>query len=469
MGKKSYGTKKSSGKHYEKPCLINLLRYPFPWYRTASIREGQNLRYALMLAPREKEKRRNNSRRQNGEDVRNIGYRFVGHPTKEQQKILICFIGSCRFLWNHMLSDKIEHYRIIGEYLDNTPADYKDIPELSWLNDCDSLALANVQLRLEGAFSDFTDGKTKFPKYKKKHLSKQSYTTNISGKGATNLRLEGNMLKLPKIDDPIELVLHRKPKPGGILKNCTVTLEPNGTWYFSLNFEYPEEEYLSDTVLEFMETGDVSMLRHTGLDMSMPYLYVDPEGRHPSYVINDVIVEYRKAYRALENRIAREQRKLSHMKRGSANYIRQQKKIAALHAKAKHQRRDFLHQISARLTKAYDVISLEDLDMAAMKRSLNLGKSASDNGWGMFVNMLVYKATREGHVIMFVSKWFPSSKTCSECGYVHRELKLSDRTYVCPVCGHTIDRDEQAAGNIDMEGLRLFVEACTPVEDKKAA
>lgn len=122
----------------------------------------------------------------------------------------------------------------------------------------------------------------------------------------------------------------------------------------------------------------------------------------------------------------------------------------------KHQRSDRLHKLSCMLTDTYDLITFEDLDMAAMKKSMHFGKSASDNGWGMFVDMLLYKAARKGKLVLFVSKWFPSSKTCHACGHVHKELQLSDRTYECPVCGHVMDRDEQAAKNIDEEGLRIY-------------
>lgn len=102
------------------------------------------------------------------------------------------------------------------------------------------------------------------------------------------------------------------------------------------------------------------------------------------------------------------------------------------------------------------MIAIEDLDMAAMKQSLKFGKSVSDNGWGMFVNMLTYKAERKGKILIKVDKWFPSSKTCCHCGHLHKELKMSDRTYICPRCGHVMDRDEQAAINILIEAKHML-------------
>lgn len=106
-------------------------------------------------------------------------------------------------------------------------------------------------------------------------------------------------------------------------------------------------------------------------------------------------------------------------------------------------------------TDTYDLIAIEDLDMSAMKQALRFGKAVSDNGWGMFVSMLTYKAERKGKLLVKVDRWFPSSKTCIACGHIHKELKLSDRTYLCPVCGHAMDRDKQAARNILNEAKRM--------------
>ena len=192
--------------------------------------------------------------------------------------------------------------------------------------------------------------------------------------------------------------------------------------------------------------------------MNITNLFVDSDGCLPAYIVNDVVVSFRKCYRALEKRIAREQRKLSRMVKDSNNYKKQCKRIAKLHAKAKHQRNDFLHQIAVRLALAYDVISIEDLDMSAMKQALKFGKSVSDNGWGTFVTILEQKCLEYGCLLVKVSKWFPSSKTCCHCGHVHEDLKLNDRTYICPKCGHVMDRDYQAAVNIDREGLRILID-----------
>lgn len=243
-------------------------------------------------------------------------------------------------------------------------------------------------------------------------------------------------LKLPKHKNLIKLIVHRPIRPSGKLKSVTVTLEPDGKTYYSILMEYPKQ-----IVTKTKPTNCI------GLDMSLPKLYVDSNGKSPDFL---------KPYRKMEAKIAQEQRKLSRKKPGSKRYEKQCVKVAKLHAKAKHQRRDILHKISCALTDEYGLIAIVDLDMAAMKQSLKFGKSVSDNGWGMFNDMLEYKAERKGKTVVKIDKWFPSSKTCIACGHIHKELQLSDRTYICPKCGHMMERDVQAAQNILDEALRML-------------
>lgn len=368
------------------------------------------------------------------QNVTNKAYRFRIEPDAEQKVLLAKTFGCCRYLWNRMLSDKQEYYKETGLMLDVTPAKYKQDPECSWLSEVDCYALQNVQLNLNQAYKTFFAGEAGFPKFKKKNVSKNSYTTNLSH---GNISLDGNLLKLPKFKKPIKTIVHRTVKVDGKLKSVTVTQEPNGNYYASLLYEYPKEEI----------THSIDKSKAVGLDMSMKELYVSSDGEFGNYP---------RFYRQTEKRIAREQRKLSHMQQNSKNYEKQRKKIAKLHAKTKRQRSDFLHKASHSLVNQYDIICVEDLNMRAMSQSLNLGKSVCDNGWGMFTTMLDYKLKEKGGKLIKIDKWFPSSKTCSACGCKNDELALKDRIFVCPVCGNTADRDLQAAYNILTEGLRVY-------------
>ena len=399
-------------------------------------------------------KKRSSSKRADDGSTFFIAYRFAGSPSKDQAHTLSCFAGAARFLWNRYVSDLRD-----GKEGIDTPASYKKIPGLEWLREADSLALANVQLDFEKAVHDFKTGAKGAPKFKKKRLHVDSYTTNMVN-GNISLDEEGCLLTLPKIKGAVKVACHRKVADGGKLKSVTATHEPDGKWYFSILFEYPLPEHsgYSEGILSFIRTGDASFVRHVGLDMSLPSLFVSSDGTRPEYDLNGVTVKFEKHYRKLEGRISKEQRRLSRMKKDSSNYTKQCVRVAKLHAKARHARKDFLAQLAVRLARKYDIISIEDLDIRAIKRALRFGKSISDNGWGMFVTMLEQKCMEEGHVLIRTDKWFPSSKTCCACGHVHKELELSDRTYACPVCGNVMDRDEQAGVNIDREGLRLFLE-----------
>lgn len=372
-----------------------------------------------------------------------VAYRFYGVPSERDAVQEDKTFGCCRYLWNRMLGDHNTLYAEIGYVLNNTPADYKDLDECLFLNEVDSLALANTTLNLDAAFERFFKKTGGYPRFKAKKRAKRSYTTNAiygshKGRPTCNIQLNtsNGLLKLPKHRDPVRLKLHRPIKPGGKLKSVTITQEPDGKRYYSILMEYPKPQAATQPVIQ----------NGIGLDYSMPNLYVDSNGASPVFS---------KPYRTMEPKLSRAQKKLSRKKPGSKRYEKQRMKVAKLYAKSKHQRKDVLHKLSCTLTDTYDLIAIEDLDMSAMKQALRFGKAVSDNGWGMFVSMLTYKAERKGKLLVKVDRWFPSSKTCIACGHIHKELKLSDRTYLCPVCGHAMDRDKQAARNILNEAKRM--------------
>ena len=335
-----------------------------------------------------------------------------------------------------MLSDRKDAYEKTGETLYVTPAEYKKREESKWLSEIDALALCNVQMNLNKAYSRFFDKISDFPKFKKKGY-RNSYTTNYVN---NNIKLDGDRLTLPKIPGQVKIVAHRKIEDGGKIKSVTITREPNDKYYASILFEFP--------LKQIKPSDDIN--KSVGLDMKLRGLYVSSnkeEADYPCY------------YRKNETRLAWEQRKLSRKKKDSNNYEKQRKKVAKVSAKTKHQRNDFLHKKSSSLANTYDYVFIEDLDMHKIVSSVgyeNHGKSAYDIGWGTFTSMLAYKMVDRGAHLIKVSKWFPSSKTCCECGHVYHELKKSDRTYVCPHCGNVMDRDYQAAINIKTEGLRMI-------------
>ena len=362
---------------------------------------------------------------------RNKAFKFRLYPNKEQQVLLAKTFGCVRFVYNRMLADKINHYEGTGQALQTTPAQYKKA--FPWLKEVDSLALCNAQLHLQAAYKNFFQNeKTGFPKFKSKHRGSNSYTTNLVN---GNITLADGFLKLPKLSK-IKIKQHRQIPQGYQLKSVTVSRMPSGNYFASLLYEYN---------MEITAKVPTDVL---GLDFSMGQLYVDSNGGNPSYP---------QPYRRAQEQLAKEQRKLSRRKKGGANYRRQKRKVARLHEHIANQRKDFLHKQSRQIANAWDMVCVEDLNMRGMSQALNFGKSVSDNGWGMFVQMLEYKLEEQGKHFVKIDRWLPSSKACSSCGAVKDALPLSIRTYRCD-CGYICDRDLNAALNIEQMGQHLCAE-----------
>ena len=391
-------------------------------------------------------------------EKRNKGYKFRIYPSNDQQILLAKTFGCVRFIFNKMLSDKISYYEETGGDLYCYPSQYKN--EFPWLREVDSLALVGAQNGLKAAYNNFfRDPKIGFPKFKSKHHSRQSYTTNLVN---GNIALDSGKLKPPKLGW-VKVRQHREIPEGYRLKSVTVSRTSSGKYFASILYEY-------DAGIEQVEPNDL-----IGLDFSMSELYVDDSGYMP---------EYPKPYRTAQEKLAREQRKLSRRSKGGRNREKQRIKVARLHEHIANQRKDFLHKRSREITNvqlrctptltsfatlsvfplqlklrkkgnSYDAVCIEDLNMKAMSQALNFGKSVSDNGWGIFTSMLAYKLSDMGKHLVKIDKWFPSSKMCSHCGAVKDELHLSERTFSCE-CGFTLDRDRNAAINIRNEGRRLL-------------
>lgn len=362
----------------------------------------------------------------------NIAIKCRLYPNRDQRILFAKTFGCCRKVYNLMLSDKIDYYREYQKPLMTTPAQYKaDYP---FLREVDSLALANEQLHLQTAYGNFfRDNRIGFPKFKSKKKDGDSYTTNVVG---NNIIVTSRSIRLPKAG-MVKAKVHRQPPEGAKLKSVTVSLDSAGAYYASLLYE-----------VEMDITPVSSISSHIGLDYKSDGLYVDSNG-----VCADMPHFYRKA----QKRLGKAQRKLSRKMPGSNNYEKQKKKLAKMSKHVANQRKDYLHKLSAEITNQYDLVSVESLNMKAMSQSMRLGKATMDNGYGMFCDMLAYKQRRKGHFFVRIGNSYPSSQLC-QCGYQNPITKdLSIRTVTCPICGRQYDRDENAAINIDKEGLRIYL------------
>jgi len=368
--------------------------------------------------------------------VKNRAYKFRLYPNAEQRIYFAKAFGCVRFLYNQMLANRIEIYKEYGHDKEllkqHKPRTYSDFKrDYEWLYEVDNYALANAQINLQTAYQNFfRDKSVGFPKFKSKKSRHNSYTTNC---WQDNIRFDGGKIKLPKIGY-VKLVLHRQIPDGHKLKSCTISLSPSGKYYISILTEYECEQ----------PTPSLDKSKALGLDYSSPHFYVDSQGTE---------ADYPQFYRKAEEKLAREQRKLSKMVKGSANYKKQKRKVARAHEYIANQRKDWIHKKSRELSDQWDYICVEDINLRGMAGALSLGKSTNDNGFGLFRNILAYKMADRGKQFIKISKWFPSSKACHECGMIH-DLRLSDRGWTCE-CGAHHNRDLNAAVNIREEGLRI--------------
>lgn len=301
--------------------------------------------------------------------------------------------------------------------------------------------MCNTQLDLQDANNRHLESPKTVgtPRLKSKRKSKMSYTTNIhsyktkDGSVVYTLALGYEAIKLPKIGW-VKIKKHSQPDVGWTLKGATVNCTRSGKYFISLLYEFEKD------IQPVVPTKETSL----GLDYSSHDFYVDSNGK---------VANYPQFYRQSEEKLAKEQRKLSRMKVGSRNHDEQLHKVQLLHEHIANQRKNFCHTVSAVIAKQYDAVFVEDINLRGLAGSLKLGKSTNDNGFGMFRTMLEYKLTSQGKTFAKIDKWYPSSKTCSVCGFVKEDLTLADRVWTCNACNTTHNRDHNAAINIRNVGL----------------
>lgn len=367
--------------------------------------------------------------------IRQKSYKFRLYPNQEQKQFFTKTFGCSRAIWNMMLADKIKHYEETKEILYNTPAQYKK--EFPWLKEVDSLALCNVQLNLQTSYKNFFHSGFGFPKFKKKS-HRQSYKTN-NQKGRIAL-LDGKV-KLPKIGW-VKVKAHRQVD--GVIKSATISMTPTGKYYISISCE--------------MEIAPLPKTNSSvGVDLGISDFAILSTGEKigNKKFLNQLSKKLVKEQKILSRRVLaakKEGRKLS----DSKNYQKQRIKVAKLHEKIANQRKDFLNKLSTYLVKNHDVICIEDLSSQNLMKNRKLAKAIADVSWSEFVRMLGYKANWYEKQISKISRWYPSSQICSDCGFSSGKKSLSVREWTCTNCGSHHDRDINASINILNEGLRLL-------------
>jgi putative transposase len=352
-------------------------------------------------------------------------YKYRISPTNSQKELIAKHIGSSRFVFNLALETKNAAY--LGSKHNFSPFDLiKQLPELKkeceWLKEVNSQSLQQSIQNMDIAFKKFFKG-SGFPKFKSKHRGKQSFSI------PQNVIVENNLLIIPKFKEGINIVLHREIK--GTIKSATISRTPTGKYFVSI---------LVDTDTEIPIKAPITESTTIGIDLGIKDFAITSEGE---------VFENPKNLRKAQSKLKYVQRKYS-KNRGK----RTKQRLALLHEKVVNKRKDFLHKTSTKLIRENQTICLEDLAVSNMVKNHNLAQAISDVSWSTFVTMLEYKADWYGKNILRIGRFAPSSKTCSCCGYINKELTLKDREWTCPKCNSVLDRDVNASINIKSFALK---------------
>lgn len=394
-------------------------------------------------------KQKNKELEKQGLKLRHFGMRFEAKPNEKQQQVMHQTFGNARFVRNMFLNEKNQQYKYDKTNL--TSAAFKKFlnqlkkcESLKWLCSSDKFALETAIESVDDAFNRFFKGQNNYPTFKSKRESKQSYTTKETNKNI-DINLETNTIKLPKLKN-VNVFISKKQRESlkqskAKIKTATVTFFTNGKYFVSLKFE---------EIVSIQTKKDVSFISYDeviGLDLGLTHFYIDSNGKK---VANHTFLASKL------KKLKRAQKRLSRMIKGSNNYKKQQKRVAKIHLQIKNTRHDFLHKESKKIVDENQVIVLEDLNVKGMIKNKKLARSIQDVSWGLFKTFVTYKADWNNKHVVFVDRFYPSSKLCSGCHEKNTLLSLSDRVWVCPNCGTKHDRDVNAAENIKKEGMRIL-------------
>ena len=374
------------------------------------------------------------------------------YPTAVQKQFISKQLGCCRKIYNLLLDYKKTEWeqnkhsvglKDMGKYL----TELKTKDEYFYLNEVHSKVLQQSMQDLNKAFDNFfkslkKDKSVGYPKFKSKHDNKQSCRFPSDIFNRTNYKcdkIKGNRITLIKQLSDIHFKCSKRDekylnKKQQYIRSVTLSKTSSNKYYLSVLIDYQQIKYEPiDTVI--------------GLDLGIKDFCVDSNGNR---------YENKHFYKNSEKRIKFLSKQLSRKQKGSKNKNKARIKLAKLHEKITNRRNNYLHQISSMLVNENQVICIEDLNVNGMMKNRHLAKSIQDLGLYEFRRQLEYKCQFYGRQLVVIDRFYPSSKTCHECGFINSKLTLNDREWICPVCGKHIDRDYNAALNILDEGLKLF-------------
>lgn len=359
------------------------------------------------------------------------GYKYKLMPNLEQREILSKYFGCVRFVYNWGLEKKINTHKECGKSISYVKLSseftlLKQQKEFEWLSECPRDTLQQSLRNLDRAFSNFFKKNAKYPKFKTKKHSRDSVKFTKS----VHFDFINWTVKLPNIGK-IDLCKNRTfNQETNKIVNCTVSKDSCGTYWCAV---------VIDDLQEMPSKAEISKDSSVGIDLGIKDYATLSDGRkfsNPKHLEN------------AKKRLAHLQKVLARKENGSKNYEKMRIKVAKCHRKIANKRNDSLHNLSSYLVNNYKTICLEDLNVKGMLQNHHLARAIQDASWYEFTRQLQYKSDWNGDNVIYIGRFEPSSKTCSVCGYKKEDLKLSDRSWVCPNCGTKHDRDVNAAINI---------------------
>ena len=360
------------------------------------------------------------------------------YPSAEQADFINKQLGCCRFVYNNCLAFRKDSYQNEHVSISSSEA-VKHITVLKkdneWLKDVHSKVLQQSVRDMNQAYDNFFKLHKGFPKFKSKHDNRQSCRFPKDA----FIGVRGNRIDLIKVLKDIHFKCSRNDerylnRNQDKVKSITLNKEPNGKFYLSVLIDKPLRQVPQSSSM-------------VGLDLGIKDFAVTSDGQ----VIENIHFKKNE-----ESRLKRLQRQISKKVVGSKNREKARLRFAKLNEKIRNRKLNFLHDVTNHLIDENQVIVMEDLNVKGMVRNHKLAESISEVNWGEFRRMLTYKAAWHGRQLVFIDRFYPSSKRCNHCGYIYKELTLKDRQWVCPKCDSLIDRDYNAALNILEEGERII-------------
>ena len=368
------------------------------------------------------------------------------YPNKTQEQTLNKVLGCYRFVYNHMLALKQNTYKEnktslgLGELSKYFHGQLLKDEQYVWLKEQNTKVMKQAIRQMLTAYDRFFKQHNGFPKFKSKK-DKQSALFPID---AISKRNEFNERKIT-LTKPLknikfrssDLYFRRLQKYNKDIRSATLSKTKSGNFFLSILIE------MEDTELKKFEHTN----KQVGIDLGVKDFVITSDGE---------VFENKHFFKKKEKQVKKLQRQLSRKIKGSNNRKKVQIRVARLFERITNEKDAYIHYVANELLTYFDTIFMEDLNVKGILKNHHLAKAIQEIGFYKFKEALINKAIVNDKRVVFIDRFYPSSKTCSQCGYKKRDLKLRDRFWVCPICGRKHDRDVNAAMNILLEGQRML-------------